>query len=59
MTINNDETEDGSSLVDNSANQELIEFLEYFQNKVPNPENYPAAFEFYVKMYKFHKGYNE
>lgn len=53
MTINNNE------LIDDKNTQEVIEFLEYFENKVPNPENYPAAFEFYVKMYKFHKGYNE
>lgn len=36
---------------------EFQDFLEYFDNKIPNPEQYPKQFEYYVKMYKFHKGY--
>lgn len=42
---------------DDGENQEIIEFLDYFNNKVPNPEMYPRTFEFYVKMFKFIKGY--
>lgn len=37
--------------------QEFQNFLEYFDNKIPNPEQYPKQFEYCVKMYKFHKGY--
>lgn len=42
---------------DDDKNQEIIEFLQYFNNKVPDPDNYPKSFEFYVKMFKFAKGY--
>lgn len=42
---------------DDDKNQEIIEFLQYFNNKVPNPDNYPNSFEFYVRMFKFAKGY--
>jgi len=42
---------------DDDKNQEIIEFLQYFNNKVPNPDNYPKSFEFYVRMFKFAKGY--
>lgn len=27
------------------------DFLEYFEGKIPNPNNYPKQFEFYVKIY--------
>ncbi len=42
---------------DDEKNLEILEFLEYFNNKIPNPEMYPKSFEFYVKMFKFAKGY--
>lgn len=37
--------------------QEFEEFMEMFGNKIPNPEHYPQAFMYYVRMYKFLKGY--
>lgn len=37
-------------------NEELHkEFLEYCENKYPNPDQNPKQFEFLLKSFKFHK----
>ena len=34
--------------------KEVQEFLNMFPN-IPNPDNYPKCFAFYVKLYKYYK----
>lgn len=39
-------------LTDEEANTVLNQMLEIFGDRLPNPEHYPLAFEYYVKLYK-------
>jgi len=39
-------------LTDEEANRILNEMLEIFGEGLPNPEHYPLAFEYYVKLYQ-------
>lgn len=38
---------------DMDKNEEKLykDFLEYFDGKVPNPQQYPIQYEFYIKTY--------
>lgn len=41
-----------------SVDQEIEEFLSYYENrgiKLPDPEQYPACFAWYVKVWKYWK----
>jgi hypothetical protein len=38
--------------------KELNEFLEFYNNDVPNPEQEPIRFKYYVKLFQFCKGLN-
>lgn len=35
---------------------EIRELIEMFGDSLPNPEQYPERFLFYVSMYRFYKG---
>ena len=39
-------------LTDEEANRILNEMVEIFGEGLPNPEHYPLAFEYYVKLYR-------
>lgn len=44
----------------NNLEDELYkDFLEYFDGKIPNPNQYPRQFEFYIKMYLNAKNQNK
>lgn len=43
---------------ESQKDREVLMFMHYFTSrgiKVPNPHNYPKAFEWYVKMYKYYQ----
>jgi len=42
----------------NMENKELEEFLKFYDNDVPNPEQEPIRFNYYVKLFRFCKGLN-
>jgi hypothetical protein len=39
-------------LTDEEANRILNHMVEIFGEGLPNPEHYPLAFEYYVKLYR-------
>jgi hypothetical protein len=39
-------------LTDEEANRILSGMVEIFGEGLPNPEHYPLAFEYYVKLYR-------
>lgn len=41
-----------NNMSEEQKNQFIKEFIEFFNTTIPNPQTYPQAFEFYVKMYQ-------
>lgn len=39
-------------LTDEEANRILSQMIEIFGDRLPDPEHYPLAFEYYVKLYR-------
>ena len=35
---------------------QIIDMINYYGDRLPNPDNYPKTFMFYVQMYKYLKG---
>ncbi len=36
--------------------EQLNDFLEYFNYDVPDPDHYPKIFNYYMKLYMYYKG---
>jgi len=39
-----------------TADDHVKEFLRMYGDRLPNPENCPREFEYYVKLYKYYRG---
>lgn len=50
---------DKQPAIKNEEQQLYDDFLNYFDGKVPNPNQYPKKFEFYIKMYLNSKNINK
>lgn len=37
---------------------EIIEFLDYFDGRLPDPSNYPKCFAYYIQLYRHVKRRN-
>ena len=35
---------------------QIIDMIDYYGDRLPDPDNYPKTFMFYIQMYKFLKG---
>jgi hypothetical protein len=38
------------------SDKEINEFLDHFKGVLPDPDNYPATFDYYYNLWKQYKG---
>lgn len=58
MTINKETKDEGNGLLNGLTEEQLKEvdkISEMFGDRIPDPNQYPRCFQYYVKMYRYMK----